>query len=805
MRHAMAMLLVLLAGAQTSLAAGILIPKEKTVPPLAMLNHQVTITINDQVAVTKIEQTFRNHTDRQLEATYVFPVPKGASVKEFTMEVNGKIEKGELVEADKARQIYTSIVQRTLDPGLLEYISNNLFQVKVFPVPPKSVNNGDQKITITYNSIASADNGLIEYVYPLKTDGKAISTLEKFTLKVDVTSQHPIQNIYSPSHAITMVRPNEKTATIAFEKDQAVLDRDFQLFYTAGAKDVGVTALAHRPTAGQNGYFMMLASPRAKLSHDQKIPRDMVLVLDTSGSMRGKRMVQARNALKVCLANLGPNDRFALINFATTVNKYQEGLLPASKVELEKAKKWVDALEATGGTAIDDALATALNYRSKDEGRTFNIVFFTDGRPTIGETNTDVILANFAKRNTYSTRVFTFGVGDDVNASMLDKLAADSRAIATYVRESEDIETRVTSLLGKISNPVLANLKLSVSSGVSLNEVYPPQLPDLFHGTQLVVLGRFTGNGHAAIKLSGNVGKETREFVYEINFPEKTGEDKSFVEDLWARRKVGYLLDQIRLNGEKKELKDEVVTLAKKYGITTPYTSYLIVPDAVVPLLGRKKGGMPNVGFEAPAPAALRGPNGEKRKLGDFIKDLDKNDAGKEGGAGGIRGKLEEDRLNKAPDPSASPADTKAIEKLKEAKKAQEEAQALFRSGALDKVQAGKLGVDLSVLNERLRNQTHLTKSATRNIANHTVLEVGGLWIDEKFSAKMETVTVKAMSKACFRILERQPSMRDVFRLGNHLVWVTPSNTALLIDLNDGREEMSDADIDRLFKAPTKK
>ena len=474
-------------------------------------------------------------------------------------------------------------------------------------------------------------------------------------------------------------------------------------------------------------------------------------------------------------------------------------------MELEKAKKWVDALEATGGTAIDDALATALNYRPKDEGRTFNIVFFTDGQPTIGETNTDAILANFAKRNTYSTRVFTFGVGDDVNASMLDKLAADSRAIATYVRESEDIETRVTSLLGKISNPVLANLKLSVSSGVSLNEVYPPQLPDLFHGTQLVVLGRFTGNGHAAIKLSGNVGKETREFVYEINFPDKTGEDKNFVEDLWARRKVGYLLDQIRLNGEKKELKDEVVTLAKKYGITTPYTSYLIVPDAVVPLLGRKKGGMPNVGFEAPAPAALRGPNGEKRKLGDFIKDLDKNDAGKEGGAGGIRGKLEEDRLNKAPDPSASPADTKAIEKLKEAKKAQEEAQALFRSGALDKVQAGKLGVDLSVLNERLRNQTHLTKSATRNIANHTVLEVGGLWIDEKFSAKMETVTVKAMSKAYFRILERQPSMRDVFRLGNHLVWVTPSNTALLIDLNDGREEMSDADIDRLFKAPTKK
>ncbi|HMF18100.1 MAG TPA: hypothetical protein VKE98_12885, partial [Gemmataceae bacterium] len=356
--------------------------------------------------------------------------------------------------------------------------------------------------------------------------------------------------------------------------------------------------------------------------------------------------------------------------------------------------------------------------------------------------------------------------------------------------------------LSKISNPVLANLKLSVGSGVSLNEVYPPQLPDLFHGTQLVVLGRFTGNGHAAIKLTGNVGKETREFVYEINFPKKTAEDKNFVEDLWARRKVGYLLDQIRLNGEKKELKEEVITLAKKYGIITPYTSYLIVPDAVVPLLGRKHGEMPNVGFDAPA--ALRGPEGQQQKLADFVKGI-KKDGGKGAGAGGIRAKLEDDRLNKAPDPRSAPAESKAIEKLKEAKKAQEAAEELLRSGDLDKVQAGKLGVDLSVLNDRLRNQSRLTRSATRNIASHTVLEVGGLWIDEKFNSKLQTVTVKAMSKAYFRILERQPSMRDVFRLGNHLVWVTPSNTALLIDLNDGREEMSDADIDRLFKAPVKK
>src|SRR6266566_1554179 len=198
--------LLLLAMAAPAHARGLLIPKEKTVPPLAMLNHQVNITIEDQVAVTKVEQTFRNHTDRQLEATYIFPVPKGASVRKFAMWVDGKEVAGELVEAQKAKQIYTSIVQRTLDPGLLEYMGNNLLKLSVFPVPPK----GDQKITLSYTSVAVSDNGLVEYVYPLKTDGKAAQTLEKFAINVDLKSQHPLTNLYSPSHAIAMTRPSDR-------------------------------------------------------------------------------------------------------------------------------------------------------------------------------------------------------------------------------------------------------------------------------------------------------------------------------------------------------------------------------------------------------------------------------------------------------------------------------------------------------------------------------------------------------------------------------------------------------------------
>jgi Ca-activated chloride channel family protein len=674
-------------------------------------------------------------------------------------------------------------------------MGNNLLRLRVFPVPPK----GDQKIALSFTAVADRENGVVEYVYPLKSDGRAAQTLEKFSINVDLKSQHPLTNIYSPSHPITMTRPSDRRAVITFEKDQALLDRDFQLYYQAGGKDVGLTALAHRPTS-TNGYFLLLVSPRAELSKSQQVPRDMVFVLDTSGSMRGKRMTQARNALKYCLNNLGPNDRFGLMNFATTVNKYTDRLLPASKENVGQARKWVDDLEATGGTAINDALQTALSMRTDDSTRTFTIVFFTDGRPTIGETNAEKILQNVAARNTASTRIFTFGVGDDVNASMLDRLAEGSRALSTYVRENEDIEHKVSSLYAKISNPVLTNLKLVVGDGVKLSEVYPPQLPDLFHGTQLVVLGRYSGDGHVAVKLTGNVGKDAKEFVYEVTFPKTTGEDKAFVEDLWARRKVGYLLDQIRVNGEKKELVEEVVSLAKRYGITTPYTSYLVVPDAPIPTA--RGPGAPEM--PAPQPLLLRSPagsGGPGRKLADVAKGLKKDGKGKGGGLGGVRGELEDERLSAVP---ASPSSAKAAAEARDRKKVFDRARELLERRALDDVQSGRLGVDLSLQTDQLRQQSRVTASAVRRAGNRNLLEVGGVWIDEGFDAKLKTVTVKAMSAAYFRILERHAGVRQVFQLGNHLIWVTPSNTALIIDTNDGVETMTDADIDRLFTTTKK-
>jgi Ca-activated chloride channel family protein len=539
------------------------------------------------------------------------------------------------------------------------------------------------------------------------------------------------------------------------------------------------------------------------------VPRDLVLVLDTSGSMRGPKMEQARKALTYCLDNLGPQDRFGLLHFATTVNRYEDKLLEASAEQVARARKWVQELEATGGTAINDALASALELRSADAGRSFTVVFFTDGQPTIGETEPEKIFKRAAAGNTANTRIFTFGVGDDVNATLLDRLAEQTRAVATYVRPAEDIEAKVSGLYGKISHPVLTDLRLTVTNGIRLSEVYPVALPDLFHGGQLVVLGRFQGKGPAAIKLAGKVGPEAKEFVYELTFPDKTGDERAFVEPLWARRKVGYLLDQIRAHGEQKELVSEVVALAKKYGITTPYTSYLIVPDGPMPVarggFGGGAGGLPNVSFGLPVPRTpppslvSGGPAAAPVPVVDFARQ----NQSKPGELEGKRGAYAEKELRQElkDDGKMGKDGYRYLRETLDKKGAYDRAREALRRRDAGAVQAGKLGVDLSVQTQNLRNQSRLEQTALRQVYGRNCLEIGGVWIDEGFDAKMPAVVVKAQSDAYFQLLQRHPRIKELFLLGNHLVWVTPSGTALVIDTTQGKDRLTDAEIDKLFVA----
>ena len=784
---------------------GLLIPSEPDLPALAMLNHHVDVILEDQVAVTKVQQTFRNHTDRQLEATYVFPVPKGASVREFAMWVNGERVKGELLTAEKAKSMYTSIVRQTKNPALLDYIGSDMLSLKIFPIPA----NADQMVEVSFTSLAKREHDLVEYVYPLKTDRNSASTLEEFRLNLTLKSQQPIASIYSPTHEIAIKQTNDHQATVHFEQVGARLDRDFQLFYAVSGQDIGLTALEHRPISDEDGFVMLLVSPRAELSQTQKVPRDIVFVIDTSGSMRtDDKMEQAKKALRQCLDGLSGDDRFALVSFASTVNRYRDQLVPANEEHIQHGKGWVADQYAGGGTAIHAALTTALEMRNDDEGRMFTIVFFTDGQPTIGETKIDKILSDVKEKNSANTRIFSFGLGDDLNAVFLDQLAEQTRAVSSYVRPKQDIETTVSTFFNKIHHPVLANLKLSTSGGVQLAEVYPPQLPDLFHGDQLVILARYQGAGHAAVMLKGKVGPHDKDFVYEMDFKAQT-EGKPFVEELWARRKVGYLLDQIRINGEQKELVDEVVLLAKRYGITTPYTSYLIMPDAPVQVAAAEGQGASARMNQLATPAALApSKDGDRqRKLEEFAREAQRQ----AGDLAQNRGRFQDEAFEKLDADGnsiaggfggATPAGKAAQERIAEAKRLKgtlDRAQLNYHRGQLRDNQTSELGVSLSICTNNLKCQSQLQAKAIRNVANRNCMEIGGVWIDEAFDAQTKTVAVKAQSDAYFRILERQPQMKDVFQLGNHVVWIAPNGTGLVIDTTDGNEQMSDKEIDSLF------
>lgn len=544
--------------------------------PLDVTYHHVSVKINGQIAVTSIDQEFYNPNPSRLEGTYYFPLPLGAQIGQFTMDIGGKQVQAELLPADKARQIYEDIVRKAKDPALLEYGDRGAFKVRIFPIEP----NGRKRITISYTQVLKADAGLISYVYPLNTEKFSAKPLKNVSVKVDLESDRPIKSIYSPSHDVEIKRHGPRNAAVGFEAGDVKPDSDFALYFAPEKDELGVNLVAHK-TSGEDGYFLLLASPGLDVKDKDIVPKDVAFVLDTSGSMAGKKLDQAKKALQFCVENLNDTDRFEILRFSTEAEPLFGRFVEATRSNRTKANEFIDALKATGGTAINDALKETLALtpsRVAGKERVFVVVFLTDGKPTVGITDEAQIVANVKQTNEGRTRVFCFGIGLDVNTHLLDKITEETRAVSQYVLPEEDLEVKVSSFFAKIKEPVLANPTLKFTGDVRVTRLYPSPLPDLFRGDQLVLVGRYQGSGHSALVIEGMAGGTQRQFAYDVNFSKDTTEH-DFVPRLWATRRVGYLLDEIRLHGENSELKDEVTSLARKYGIVTPYTAYLIVED----------------------------------------------------------------------------------------------------------------------------------------------------------------------------------------------------------------------------------
>jgi Ca-activated chloride channel homolog len=541
--------------------------------PLEITYHHVNVKIHGQIASTVVDQEFYNPNPQRLEGTYLFPVPKGAQIDNFSMEIGGRQVQAELLAADKARSIYEEIVRKLRDPALLEYAGRDVFKVRVFPIEP----NSPKRIQISYSQVLPSESGLISYTYPLNKEKFSAKPIKNVSVKVELESPKPLKSIYSPSHAVEIKRDGPQRATASYEAGDVRPDTDFALYFAPENDEVGVNLLTCK-SAGEDGYFLLLASPGVETKSAKPAPKDVAFVLDTSGSMAGRKLDQAKKALQFCVENLNDSDRFEVIRFSTDVEPLFGKLTEATKPNRARAESFVQDLKAIGGTAIDDALRQVLASRPAEDDRPFMIVFLTDGEPTVGETDEDTIVARVKQEGQGRTRVFCFGIGEDVNTHLLDKIAEETRAAAQYVLPEEDLEIKVSSFFSKITEPVLANPALRVTGGPRVSKMYPQPLSDLFKGGQLIVVGRYTGEGAAAVEIEGTVNGQSRKFAQDVKFTSDSPESE-FIPRLWATRRVGYLLDEIRLHGENAELRDEVTQLARRYGIVTPYTAYLIIED----------------------------------------------------------------------------------------------------------------------------------------------------------------------------------------------------------------------------------
>lgn len=587
---------------EINITTNVIVPQVRVVPPGGQAPQQsvglaavdATARVNEQVASTTIRLTLRNPTGRVQEAQILMPVPDGATVRNMELEGLGEQGIAQILPRAEARRIYDDIVRRSLDPALLEFAGYNLIKTSVFPVPP----HGEQKVNLTYEQILPADGDRVDYVLPksesLLTGGVA------WTFQIDIRGSRPISTLYSPSHDLVIERISESHVLAKVPSSMASEPGSFRISYLHQKGSSLTASLLAYPDAevgdGQGGYFMLLAGlPVEKPERAQQVKREVILVIDRSGSMRGEKMDQAREAALQVIEGLSPGEAFNIVDYSDTIEVFAEQPVIKTEESMKQARAYLKTLTASGGTNIRDALLEALRMEPT-KGMLPMVLFLTDGLATIGERSEVKIRESVAAANTHKRRIFTFGVGYDVNTPLLSHIADGSRATTTFVLPDEDMEVKVGQVFRRLSGPVLSEPVLTFvdekgqPTTRAVRELMPGRLPDLFEGDQLVLLGQYMRSDPLRVRVTGDWYGQQRTFEYVLGVDKATNRH-SFVPRLWAARKIGTLIDEIRQAGANgalptvnqpqgpdariKELVDEIVRLSTKWGILTEYTAFL--------------------------------------------------------------------------------------------------------------------------------------------------------------------------------------------------------------------------------------
>jgi Ca-activated chloride channel family protein len=526
------------------------------------IRSAVSVAVSGRVARVSVEEWFRNNGPALGEGIYHYPLPGEAVFSEFSLWQGDQELKGETMDAAQARSIYEEIVRRRRDPALIELAGHGLIRARVFPINPGET----RKITLRYTQLLDRVGDAWRLRYATGTGPGASNVARSFQVTAD--SADRFGDPYSPTHQLHTHRVDGGRLQVTLDDSSA--SSDLQLFLPLARGLVGMSLLGHGAT-GEDGYFMLLLAP-GQASDAAPVHRDLVAVLDVSGSMSGDKLNQAKAALQQLLGTLSSGDRFRVIAFASGVRRFAAEWTQATAEDRRRAADWIRGLDTDGGTNIAGALDDAFSMPPA-EGSLGVVVFLTDGLPTVGEQDPERI-ASRAESARGAYRVFSFGIGYDVNTYLLDHLTERARGVTEYIAPGGDIERPVATLAAKIASPVLTDLAISADGGTELYDLQPQTLPDLFAGDEMVVLGRYRGGPNAGVvTVRGRRGGSEQRF--QTNLP-RTAETNDYIPRLWASRKAGALSQEIRLHGQTPELLSALKDLALRYGILTEYTSYLV-------------------------------------------------------------------------------------------------------------------------------------------------------------------------------------------------------------------------------------
>jgi Ca-activated chloride channel family protein len=568
-----AVLFILLVTTSVVFADGMILPTDIMQDYLNVRYHHVDVVIDGVQATTRVEQEFYNPYPYAVSGQYLFPIPPDATLAgfEFTLDTVTQQTNRQDIAATNA-MLYQMVADRR-DPSLLQYVDWESLTLDIDLAPGSS-----RVMTIEYEQVLAPENNGFHYRYVLSTERYSAAALDSASVNVRILTPGA-SSIYSPQYSVTTDYTTPGEVHVSWSEEQTHPTQDFDLYFTAAEDGFGGSLMTG--THNSESHFMFVFAPEAVQEQADTLPKDIVFVIDRSGSMDGEKMVQARDALTQILGRLNAADRFSVVGFDDLLDVYSASLRPVDRESIQQAYRFVDGLTARGSTDIAGGLQQALTVMQASERRADAaqmIVFLTDGLVTAGITLDDEIRHLITDLNHDRTvRIHAFGVGYDVNTHLLDGLAADNGGTVTYVQPGENIETVLTGFYSRIANPVLTDVQITFE-GIEAADLYPQALPDLFEGSSLIVTGRYTATAdNAKVRVTGSAGGEAREYVYEFDLTE-TGEH-GFVSRLWATRRIGHLLDIVRVEGETEALREEIRAIGLAYGIVTPYTTFVIVPQ----------------------------------------------------------------------------------------------------------------------------------------------------------------------------------------------------------------------------------